>query len=101
MRVSSFLTFLSFSALVVATRKRFTLAPRGSLLDTCLTISLSSIVDKLDILNLLGDLNLDLGIDICICLSTLTVDIDASADLKALESLVGNNVLASVLVDLV
>lgn len=103
MRTFSFLTALGLPLLAAAaTGKRYhSLATRGSLLDTCLTISLSAIVDKLDVLGLLGILDLDLGADICLCLSTLTVDIKASADLKALEGLVGANVLASGLIDLV
>ncbi|KZV76648.1 hypothetical protein PENSPDRAFT_388060 [Peniophora sp. CONT] len=102
MRVLSFLTALGLPLLAAATtRQRYhPLTTRGSLLDTCLTISLSAIVDKLDILGLLGVLNLDLGANICICLSTLTIDINANAELKALEDLVGANVLASVLIDL-
>ncbi|VDB92624.1 unnamed protein product [Peniophora sp. CBMAI 1063] len=101
MRVSSLLTALGLPLLVAASRTRYhPLTTRGSLLDTCLTISLSAIVDKLDVVGLLGILNLDLGADICICLSTLTVDISANAELKALEDLVGANVLASVLIDL-
>ena len=104
MRVISLLTALTLTLFAAAadTRKRYhSLTTRGSLLDTCLTISLSVIVDKLGILGLLGALDLNIGADVCLCLSTLTVDINASAELKALEGLVGANVLASVLIDLV
>ena len=104
MRVISLLTALTLtlSASAAGTRKRYhSLTTRGSLLDTCLTVSLSAIVDKLDALGLLGSLDLNIGADVCLCLSTLTVDINASAELKALEDLVGANVLASVLIDLV